>query len=45
MRNVTLTLDDDILARARVAAAREGKSLSEFVGGLVETRVGRQKTS
>ena len=44
MKNVTLTLGEDVLARARVQAAKEGKSLSKFVGELVERRVGRRKT-
>lgn len=44
MKNVTLTLQDDVVARARVEAAKEGKSLSRFVSELVERRVGRKKT-
>ena len=41
MKNVTLTLDDDIVRRARVEAAKQGKSLSRFVSDLVAQRVGR----
>lgn len=41
MKNVTITLSEDVVARARVQAAREGKSLSRFVSGLVEGRVGK----
>jgi hypothetical protein len=41
MKNVTITLPEDIVARARVQAAKEGKSLSRFVSGLVERQVGR----
>ena len=44
MKNVTLTLDDAVLERARVEAAKQGKSLSRFVADIVERRVGRQKT-
>jgi plasmid stability protein len=44
LRNVTLTLPEDVLARARVEAARSGKSLSRFVSELVERRVGRART-
>lgn len=39
MKNVTLTLDEAVLARARVEAAKHGKSLSRYVSGLVEERV------
>lgn len=41
MKNVTLTLNDEVVTRARVEAAKEGKSLSRFVSELVERRVGR----
>ena len=41
MKNVTLTLDNAVVAKARVAAAKQGKSLSKFVSELVEERVGR----
>ena len=44
MKNVTVTLDEGVLARARVAAAQQGKSLSRFVGELVERSVGRPMT-
>lgn len=40
MKNVTITLPDDVLAWARVEAARQSKSLSRFVAGLVEERRG-----
>ena len=42
MKNVTITLDDQVVADARVEAAREGKSLSRFVSELVQQRVGRK---
>jgi hypothetical protein len=41
MKNVTVTMDEAVLQRARVAAARDGKSLSRFVSEAVEQRVGR----
>jgi hypothetical protein len=44
MKNVTVTMDEAVLQRARVAAAREGKSLSRFVSELVERSVGRPMT-
>lgn len=44
MKNVTVTMDEAILQRARVAAARDGKSLSRFVAEAVEQRVGRPLT-
>jgi len=44
MKNVTITLGEDLVSRARVEAAKEGKSLSRFVSELVERRVGRKKT-
>ncbi|GJE54095.1 MULTISPECIES: hypothetical protein [Methylobacterium] len=44
MKNVTVTMDAALLQRARVAAARDGKSLSRFVAEAVESRVGRPLT-
>jgi hypothetical protein len=41
MKNVTVTMEDALLQRARIAAARDGKSLSRFVAEAVEQRVGR----
>ena len=41
MKNLTITMDDAVLARARVAAAKQGKSLSRFVSELVERNIGR----
>ncbi|EJW09863.1 hypothetical protein A33M_0882 [Rhodovulum sp. PH10] len=38
MKNVTITLPDDLVARARVEAAKQSKSLSRFVAELVEER-------
>ncbi|WP_349370997.1 hypothetical protein [Salinarimonas sp.] len=44
MKNVTISLDEEVLARARVEAAKQGKSLSRFVSETVEQRIGRQLT-
>jgi hypothetical protein len=44
MKNVTVTMDEAILRKARVAAASEGKSLSKFISEIVERRVGRGMT-
>ena len=41
MKNITITLDEDVAARARVAAAQQGKSLSRYVSNLVERSLGR----
>lgn len=43
MKNLTLTLPDETFARLRVAAASEGKSMSKFVGALVERQVGTRE--
>ncbi len=44
MKNVTVTMDEAILRRARIAAASEGKSLSRFIAETVEQRIGRSMT-
>ena len=44
MKNVTVTMDEPLMRRARVAAAREGKSLSRFVAETVARRVGQPMT-
>lgn len=44
MKNLTITLTEEMLSRVRVAAAKEGKSMSRFVADLVEGRVGRKMT-
>jgi hypothetical protein len=41
MKNVTITLDEALAIRARVEAAGRGKSLSKFVGELIEREIGR----
>ena len=44
MKNVTVSMSEALLQRARIAAARDGKSLSKFVAEAVEQRVGRPMT-
>jgi hypothetical protein len=38
MKNVTITLPEDLARRARVEAAKEDKSLSRFIADLLEER-------
>ncbi|MBE7201815.1 MAG: hypothetical protein INR70_28985 [Parafilimonas terrae] len=45
MQTITVSLDDVVLQRAQEDAAREGKSLSEFIAKTVEQRVGRPTLS
>ena len=45
MQTITVSLDDVVLQRAQEDAAREGKSLSEFIAKTVEARVGRPTLS
>ncbi|WP_165933600.1 hypothetical protein [Aquabacter spiritensis] len=40
MKNVTITVSEDLLARARVAAAREGISLSKFIAEHLSRALG-----
>lgn len=44
MKNVTISLDEDTLARARVEAAKRGQSLSRFVSETVEMQLGRRRS-
>ena len=39
MKNVTITLDEETAAWARVHAAEQGKSLSRFVGEMLRERM------
>jgi hypothetical protein len=41
MKNVTITVDDEVLAWARVQAAEAGVSLSRFVGQVISEQMGR----
>jgi hypothetical protein len=42
MKNVTITLDDEIAERASIEAASRGQSLSQFVGELIERELGQK---
>ncbi|WP_409727654.1 hypothetical protein [Pseudorhodoplanes sp.] len=42
MKNVTVTLPEELATRARVAAARENKSLSRYIADLLAERCGRR---
>lgn len=42
MKNVTITLPDDLARRARIEAAKEDKSLSRFVADLLEKECGSE---
>ncbi len=44
MKNVTITMDERLLERVRVKAAREGKSVSRVMAEAAETFVGRTLT-
>jgi hypothetical protein len=39
MKNVTITVDENTAARLRVYAAKQGKSVSRFVGEILETHM------
>jgi hypothetical protein len=39
MKNITVTLDDETAAWARVHAARQNKSLSRCIGELLQTHM------
>ena len=41
MKNVTITMPEQTLAKVRVEAARAGKSVSKFMTDLAESKVGR----
>lgn len=45
MKNVTITLPDDLATAARVEAAKQDKSLSRFVADMLEREVGRREVS
>ncbi len=44
MKNLTVTLPEETFARLRMAAAREGKSMSKFVGALLDRQIGSDET-
>lgn len=40
MKNVTISMDEALLRAVRIEAAKAGKSVSKFIGEMVEVRVG-----
>lgn len=40
MKNLTVTLPDETYQQLRIAAARQGKSMSRMVGELLQQRIG-----
>ena len=45
MKNVTITLPEDTLAKVRVEAARAGKSMSKYLAGLIDRQVAKSDRS
>jgi len=45
MKNITITLDEKVAAWVRVEAAKAGKSVSRYIGGLLVEGQTRQGTS
>ena len=43
MKNVTLTLDDDLFQALRIRAAEEGKSMSRLVAETMEVKLGKRQ--
>lgn len=39
MKNVTISMDDELARRARVAAARAGKSVSKYMAEATQVRI------
>jgi hypothetical protein len=44
MRNVTISMRDDLVSRARVAAAKQGVSMSRFLSNLLEKNLAEPAT-
>jgi hypothetical protein len=44
MKSLTISLPDETFARARIAAAQEGKSPTRFITDLLDHRLGRRLT-
>lgn len=45
MKNVTISMKEEVLGELRIAAAKAGKSVSRFVADLVEASVQRPVTA
>jgi len=43
MKNVTISMDDDLALETRIAAAREGKSISRFMAEAAREKLGRKR--
>lgn len=43
MKNITISLDDQTAAVVRVEAAKEGKSLSRWIGDLLRQRLAESR--
>lgn len=43
MRNMTITLDDEVARWARVRAAQENTSVSRLLGGILEERMAAER--
>lgn len=39
MKNVTISMKDEVLGELRVEAAKSGKSVSKFVGDMIEANL------
>jgi hypothetical protein len=39
MKNITISMDDDLAQRARVAAARAGKSVSKYLADATREKI------
>jgi len=42
MKNVTITVDEDVARWARIEAARRGTSVSRLLGGFLKEKMARQ---
>ena len=41
MKNVTISMKDEVLGSLRVEAAKAGKSVSRYVGDMIEANLGK----
>ncbi len=44
MKNITITLSEEMAHQAKILAAEKNTSVSRFVGELLAERVGRERT-
>lgn len=45
MKNVTISMDDDLAQRARVAAARAGKSMSKYLSEAARHKINADESA